>query len=209
MPAELLEAARRAKGFMPEPEGLALHRAALATAGFAAPLLEIGSYCGKSAIYLGAAARAIGTIVYSVDHHRGSEEHQPGEQYHDPELVDPISGSFDTLSCFKRTIAAAGLADVVIGIVGDSATVGAHWATPLALVFVDGGHSAPAAHADYEGWARHVVPGGMLAIHDVFDDPAQGGRPPLEIYERAIASGAFALVGAEASLRLLQRVADG
>jgi predicted O-methyltransferase YrrM len=210
MDAGLLEHARRATGFMPENEGLALHRAGLDGAR-GGPLLEIGSYCGKSAVYLGAAARDRGTVLFSIDHHRGSEENQPGWEHHDARLVDPATGRIDTLPRFRRTIEAAGLEGTVIAIVGESPTVARHWSTPLGLVFIDGGHGEEPAHRDYECWAPHVAPHGLLAIHDVFPDPADGGRPPYEIYTRALASGAFAEVreAAEGSLRVLRRVGDG
>jgi predicted O-methyltransferase YrrM len=203
----LAEAARRAIGFMPEDEGIALYEAGL-TGAARGPLLEIGSYCGKSAIYLGAAARAAGAKLYSIDHHRGSEEHQPGQEYFDPRLYDESAGRVDTWPEFQRTIAGAGLGDVVEGIVGDSAEIAVTWETPLGLVFVDGGHSARAAHADYEGWSRHLVDGGFLLIHDVFEDPAQGGRPPYEIWSRAVAEGGFVDSGATGSLRVLRRTGD-
>jgi MMP 1-O-methyltransferase len=210
MDAGLLEHARRATGFMPEREGLALHRAGLDAASVG-PLLEIGSYCGKSAVYLGAAARDRGTVLFTIDHHRGSEENQPGWEHHDARLVDPATGRIDTLPRFRRTIEAAGLEGTVIAIVGESPTVARHWSTPLGLVFIDGGHGAEPAHRDYECWAAHVAPDGLLAIHDVFPDPADGGRPPYEIYTRALASGAFAEVreAGEGSLRVLRRVGDG
>ncbi len=193
---------------MPEDEGVALYEAAL-TAPAIAPLLEVGSYCGKSAIYLGAAARQLGTILYSIDHHRGSEEHQPGEEYHDPRLVDHETGLVDTLATFRRTIHSAGLEDTVVALVGRSRLVAAHWQTPLAAAFIDGGHSADAAHADFEGWAPHVIEGGLLIVHDVFEDPSEGGRPPFEIVTRALRSGAFIEVRRAGSLRVLQRVAHG
>jgi predicted O-methyltransferase YrrM len=207
---QLLEYARRATGFMPEDEGLALHDAGVEAAPVG-PLLEIGSYCGKSAVYLGAAARASDTVLFTIDHHRGSEENQSGWEHHDPTLVDADTGRMDTLPRFRRTIAAAGLEDRVIAIVGESPTVARHWRTPLGLVFIDGGHGEEPAHRDYEGWAPHVARNGLLAIHDVFPDPADGGRPPFEIYSRALASGAFVeLVGAgRGSLRVLRRVGDG
>jgi predicted O-methyltransferase YrrM len=204
--AELRAAAEAAVGFMPSGEGLALYDAALrATQG---PLLEIGSYCGKSALYLGAAARERGTVLYSIDHHRGSEEHQPGQEYHDPALVDGTR-RVDTFPVFRRTIEEAGLTDVVVPLVAPSAVVARGWATPLALVFVDGGHSQAAADADFAGWAPHVAPGGYLAIHDVFEDPAEGGRPPYVIYRRAIDSGAFTEVSRTGSLRVLERTGVG
>ncbi len=200
-------AAEAARGFMPPDEGLALHDAALASAG--GPLLEVGSYCGKSAIYLGAAARSLGTVLFAVDHHRGSEENQAGWEHHEPDLVDPAVGKMDTLPVFRRTIHDAGLEGTVVAIVADAPTLGRHWTTPLGFLFIDGGHGPEPAHRDYETWVPHVVVGGTLTIHDVFPDPADGGRPPFEIYRRALESAAFEEVSATGSLRVLRRVAPG
>jgi MMP 1-O-methyltransferase len=203
MEERLLEAARAAVGFMPDAEGLALHDAGRAAA-FVGPLLEIGTYCGKSAIYLGAAARAGRTVLYTVDHHRGSEENQAGWEHHDDRLVDPRTGRMDTLPFFRRTIEDADLEDVVIAVIGASPTVAAHWATPLGLVFVDGGHAFDVALADYRGWERHLAPGGLLVFHDVFEDPADGGQAPYEVWRRAVADG-FTPVSTTGSLRVLRR----
>ena len=203
--SDLLALARAARGFMPEDEGLALHRLARDRLAHGA-VLEVGTYCGKSAVYLGAAARDVGGVVFTVDHHHGSEENQAGWEHHDADLVDPRTGRMDTLPSFRRTIEDAGLEDVVIAVVGDSSTVSAHWRTPLALLFIDGGHGVDPAHADYDGWAPWVMAGGLLAIHDVFPDPADGGRPPFEIYQRALGSGSFTDVETVGSLRVLRRV---
>jgi predicted O-methyltransferase YrrM len=205
MRGELRAAAEAARGFMPPDEGLALHDAAAGlTVG--GPLLEIGAYCGKSAIYLGAAAQQRGTVLFSVDHHRGSEENQPGWEWHEPDLVDPDVGKMDSLPRFRRAIHDADLEGTVIAVVADSATLAAHWTTPLALLFIDGGHGHEPAHRDYELWTAHVRPGGLLCIHDVFPDPADGGRPPHEIYCRALESGRFADVSQTGSLRVLRAV---
>jgi predicted O-methyltransferase YrrM len=202
---DLLALARATRGFMPDDEGLALHRLARERLP-RGPVLEVGTYCGKSAIYLGAAAREVGGVVFTVDHHRGSEENQAGWEHHDPSLVDPLTGRMDTLPHFRAALEGAGLEDVVVAVVGDSATVAAHWRTPLSLLFIDGGHGEAPAHADYDGWARWVLPEGLLCIHDVFPDPADGGRPPYDVYLRALASGCFAEVEAVGSLRVLRRV---
>ena len=207
MDPALLAAARAARGFMPDDEGLALHEAAVAAGrGPAAggPLLEVGAYCGKSGIYLGAAARETGTVLFSLDHHRGSEENQAGWEHHESDLVDPAVGLMDTLPVFRRTILDAGLEASVVALVGESATVGRFWTTPLTFLFIDGGHGSEPAHRDYELWTPHVAPGGTLAIHDVFPDPADGGRPPYEIYLRALDDG-FVETSATGSLRVLQR----
>ena len=200
----LLDLARATRGFMPDDEGLALHRLARERLPHG-PVLEVGTYCGKSAVYLATAAREVGGVVFTVDHHHGSEENQAGWEHHDPTLVDPRTGRMDTLPHFRRTIEDAGLEDVVVAVVGDSTTVARHWHTPLSLLFVDGGHGSEPAHADYAGWAPWVMPGGLLAIHDVFPDPADGGRPPYEIYQRALASGHFTEVEKVGSLRALRR----
>lgn len=205
MPEPSRKAAVAARGFMPEPEGLALYEAARDRARYG-PLAEIGTYCGKSAIYLGTGAREAGGVLISVDHHRGSEEHQPGWEYHDPDLVDAHSGRIDTLAHARRTLADAGLEDHVFVVVGRSAAVAAAWSTPLAMCFIDGGHTDEAAAADYEGWAPHLMPGGVLAIHDVFPDPRDGGQAPYRIYRRALDSGAFTEARTEGSLRLLRRI---
>jgi predicted O-methyltransferase YrrM len=203
MDPALLAAARAATGFMPDDEGLFLHEHAR-TAAPHGPLLEVGSYCGKSAIYLGAAARDHHSTVFALDHHRGSEENQAGWEHHDTRLVDPRTGRMDTLPVFRRTIEEAGLEPVVVALVGDSPTVGRHWRTPLALLFIDGGHGEDPAHTDYETWARWVQHGGLLLVHDVFPDPADGGRPPYEIYLRALEDG-FTEIGAQGSMRALRR----
>jgi predicted O-methyltransferase YrrM len=199
-------AARAAEGFMPDDEGLALHDAGVAAAAHG-PLLEIGTYCGKSAVYLGAAAREGGTVAFTIDHHRGSEENQAGWEHHDTRLVDDRTGRMDTLPWFRHTIEDAGLEDVVVAVIGDSPTVAAYWGTPLGLLFIDGGHAFDVARADYDGWARHVVVGGSLVFHDVFEDPADGGQAPFEVWKLAVASGRFEPASTTGSLRVLRRVA--
>ncbi|MFD9305217.1 class I SAM-dependent methyltransferase [Streptomyces sp. NPDC060048] len=206
---ETLAAFEAAKGFMPVGEGLALYAAAADAGRLGLPLLEVGTYCGRSTILLADAAREAGVGALTVDHHRGSEEQQPGWEYHDPTVVDPEIGLMDTLPTFRRTLHRAGLEDHVIAIVGRSPQVAAAWGGKLGLVFIDGGHTDEHATGDYEGWAPHVAVGGTLVIHDVFPDPADGGQAPYRIYLRALASGAFEEVSVTDSLRVLRRVAEG
>ncbi|MDP1875166.1 class I SAM-dependent methyltransferase [Phenylobacterium sp.] len=193
------------KGFLDLEEGAALQRAAIEGAKRGA-CLEIGAYCGKSAIYIGVACQSVGAVLFSIDHHRGSEENQPGWEYHDSDLWDVAEGAMDTLPHLRRNLRAAGLEETVIPIVGRSAAVAARWGGNLGFLFIDGGHTMEAALADYRGWTPHLAPGGLLAIHDVFPDPADGGRPPFEIYQRALASDLFAEVEAVKSLRVLRRM---
>ncbi|MCX4582530.1 class I SAM-dependent methyltransferase [Streptomyces sp. NBC_01481] len=208
---ETLAAFEAAKGFMPVREGLALYAAAAEAGGLGLPLLEVGTYCGRSTILLADAAREAGTTAVTVDHHRGSEEQQPGWDYHDAETVDPEIGRMDTLPTFRRTLHRAGLEDHVIAVVGRSPQVAKVWGTPLGLVFIDGGHTDEHAAADYEGWAPHVAEGGLLVIHDVFPDPVDEwtGQAPYRVYLRALASGAFTEVSVTDSLRVLRRTGPG
>jgi len=193
------------KGFLHPDEGARLYALALAAAADG-PCLEVGSYCGKSTVYLGSACRERGQVLYAVDHHRGSEEHQPGEEYHDPDLLDRASGQLDSFRAFRDTLARARLEDTVVPLVAPSALAARHWHTPLTLVFIDGGHSRDAALTDYRSWAGHLAAGGILAIHDIFPDPADGGQAPYEIYQLAVASGLFARLESTRTLGVLQRL---
>lgn len=206
---ERRELALATKGFMPADEGDALWTAATDAARVlpGLPLLEVGSYCGRSTVWLGDVAERAKTVLYALDHHRGSEENQSGWEHHDTEVVDPRIDKMDTLPFFRSTIHDADLEGSVVGLVGRSPAISAAWTTSLAFLFIDGGHGEAPARLDYEGWTPKVAVGGTLAIHDVFPDPADGGRPPYEqIYLPAIESGRFELRSATGSLRVLTRV---
>ncbi|MEJ7584817.1 MAG: class I SAM-dependent methyltransferase [Acidimicrobiales bacterium] len=207
MDPALHDLAVAARGFMPTDEGDALYDAAIdATRAVPGrPLIEIGSYCGKSSLWLGAAARTGGTVLFALDHHRGSEENQLGWEWHEPDLVDPATGRMDTLPLFRRTVHDAGLEGTVVAVVGESPVVAAHWSTPLALLFIDGGHGSAPAHPDSESWTPPVPAGGRLSPHAGFPAPPDRGRPPHEIYRRALDSGSFEEVSATGSLRVLHR----
>jgi predicted O-methyltransferase YrrM len=193
------------RGFLPDGEGLRLYEWALETATMG-PILEIGSYCGRSTIWLAQAAKEKQSLVFAVDHHRGSEEHQPGESHHDTELVD-AKGDVDTLTMFRRNIRLAGLENEVIPVVTDSTRFARSWSGQLGMVFIDGGHSLSAALADFRAWAPRVLPGGILAIHDVFPDPSEGGQAPFTIWRLAQQSGLFESLESTGSLRGLRRIA--
>ncbi len=192
------------KGFLDEEEGMRLYETAL-EASRLGPCLEIGSYCGKSAIYLGTACRENRGILFSIDHHRGSEEQQPGEEYFDPDLFDEETGLVDTFKEFRRAIEKAGLVDTVVPIVCRSEVAARLWSTPLSLLFIDGGHSYEAALTDYRCWTKHLLPGGYLVIHDIFDDPKKGGQAPYQVYTLAVESGLFRELPMTQTLGVLQK----
>jgi MMP 1-O-methyltransferase len=193
------------KGFLAEDEAQALYQHALACSTLGA-VLEIGSYCGKSTIYLGLACQQRKGTVFALDHHRGSEEHQLGEFFHDPDLYDKGEGAMDTFREFRRNIRRAGLDEVVVPVVAGSEAAARHWQTPLAMVFIDGGHSLEAALTDYRCWTAHLMRGGILAIHDLFDDAHAGGQAPYAVYRMAKASGLFEDLGQVNTLGLLRRL---
>ncbi|MGA3085132.1 MAG: class I SAM-dependent methyltransferase [Thermodesulfobacteriota bacterium] len=201
IPFELIQ---EVKGFLDEEEGLFLFQTAKEV-GHLGPCLEIGSYCGKSAIYLGLGCKAHQGVLFSIDHHRGSEEQQPGEQYFDPDLMNPVSGRLDTFPFFRRTIEKAGLEETIVPMVCESALAARGWSTPLSLVFIDGGHAFESAYQDYQNWAGHLLPGGYLLIHDIFEDPKQGGQAPFRVYQMALASGLFLELPRVKTLGVLKR----
>ncbi|WP_019601281.1 class I SAM-dependent methyltransferase [Teredinibacter turnerae] len=196
--------ANRIKGFLAAEEGLALYEHAL-TVATTGPCLEIGSYCGKSAVYLGRACQQTENTLYAVDHHRGSEEHQPGEEYHDQDLYDARTRQMDSFPAFRRTLRLARLDDCVVPVVASSELSLRHWATPLGLVFIDGGHSPAMAMADVTGWATKLAVGGLLCIHDIYPTPEDGGQGPRLAMQAVLDSGGFTLVNRVASLAVLQR----
>ena len=178
------------KGFMEEIEGQGLYDTAL-KASTNGPCLEIGSYCGKSTIYIGSACKETQQVLFSIDHHRGSEEQQPGEDYYDPDLFDAATQQIDTFKFFRQTLSQAGLENTVVPIVSYSHIAAKAWKTPLSFVFIDGSHTFESARMDYACWTPHIIPGGYLVIHDIFPDPAMGGQAPFDIYSRALSSGQF------------------
>jgi predicted O-methyltransferase YrrM len=200
----LFALADQVTGFMPADEGRALYEAACAYLDGGVGV-EIGTYCGKSTVMLGAAAQQCGGVVFTIDHHHGSEEHQAGWEYHDESMVDPVTGLFDTLPTLRHTLDAAGVDDHVVAVVGRSTTVARGWRTPLQLLFIDGGHTEEAAQRDFDGWVRWVDVGGALIIHDVFPNPDDGGQAPYHVYRRALETGDFREESAAGSMRVLER----
>jgi len=206
MRRELVQRAMNAKGFLAEGEGLKLFELAQ-TASRNAPCLEIGSYCGKSSVFLAEGCRVSGRFgLFSIDHHRGSEEQQSGQPFFDPELYDPSAGRINTIPHFLRNLEQSGLLDWVIPILGESARVARNWTNGgLSLIFIDGGHSDDDVTSDYELWSPHIIPGGYLCFHDVYPDPAVGGQAPYRVFEQARMLEKWRFAGLFGSLGVLER----
>lgn len=199
---------RPIKGFLDDDEAVRLYELAL-EASRLGPCLEIGGYCGKSAACLGLGCREGGTVLFSIDHHRGSEEQQPGGEYFDPDLLDHETGLIDSFRLFRKTMDDLGLNDTVIPIVSTSEVAAGSWRTPLSLIFIDGGHSFEAAFSDYACWSPLILPGGYLVIHDIFTDPEDGGQAPWFVYRMAVASGLYIELPRFKTLGILRRVRRG
>jgi len=192
------------KGFLADDEANALYNFAKIYSALG-PCLELGSYCGLSTVYLGNACRENNSTLFALDHHRGSEEHQRGEEYHDPELYDATIDKMDSFREFRQTLHAADLEDCVVPLVCSSDTALRSWATPLALVFIDGGHSEAMATRDCIGWSRHIADGGILLIHDIFEKPEDGGQGPWLAMNAVLKNGEFIFVEKINSLGVLKK----
>ena len=193
------------KGFMPQHEGKALAKWAeqFSTMG---PALEIGTFGGKSSLYIAAGSSINDQLVFTIDHHQGSEEHQAGEEYFDPDLKSKDGDGIDTLPFFLDTIEKSKLQSFVIPIVSTSEEAYEDLDINFDMIFIDGGHSEEAAQKDYDLWTHRINIGGILAIHDVFPNPKDGGRPPYNIYIKALESGNFEELEVVKSLRLLRKI---
>lgn len=196
---------KQIKGFLDEAEGMRLYEIAKA-ASLLGPCLEIGSYCGKSTAHIGAACLENDGMLWTIDHHRGSEEQQPGEEYFDPGLFDHRTGKVDTFAEFRKTLEKTGLENTVVPIVCKSEVAARSWSTPLGMVFIDGGHSFAAAFSDYNAWSGHIVQGGFLAIHDIYKDPQKGGQAPYHVYKFALGSGLYTELPMTGTLGVLRRL---
>jgi MMP 1-O-methyltransferase len=192
------------KGFLADDEAARLYEIAREAARLG-PCLEIGSYCGRSAAYLGLGCREAGGILFSIDHHQGSEEQQPGGEFYDHELLDPKTGRIDTFPLFRKTIRELSLEDTVIPIISRSEVAARFWRTPLSLIFIDGGHTYEAVFTDYNSWVSNLLPSGYLLIHDIFFDPSEGGQAPRCIYQMALSSGLFLELPMVRTMGILQR----
>jgi MMP 1-O-methyltransferase len=154
-------------GYLQNVEGYALMELAATGPGVGA-VVEIGSFMGRSTCWLAAGAqRSHREKVTAIDHFAGSPEHQPGQGCESQVIRDEGS----TFRTFKANIEQAGVADHVQPIVASSEEAAKTWNAPIRLLFIDGDHSYEAARLDFGLWSPFVVPGGVIAFHDVEEWP--------------------------------------
>lgn len=193
------------KGFLSDKEAKKLQELFL-NVHHLGSVLEIGTYCGKSTLNFGLIAKKIGGLIYTVDHHTGSEEHQLGEEYHDEDLYDKRLKKFNTLPEFLKNLRSSNLENFIIPIISKSSNASETFSELISLLFIDGGHSLEAALSDYNSWKDKICSGGLLVIHDVFPNPQDGGRPPFEIYSKAQKSKQFEDLGIYETLGILKKI---
>ena len=193
------------KGFLSDKEAKKLQELFLKVHHLGS-VLEIGTYCGKSALNFSDIAKDVNGLIYTVDHHTGSEEHQYGEEYHDSELFDERLKKFNTLPEFLNNLKFKKMAKFIIPIIDNSQNASKVFSEKISLLFIDGGHSFETALSDYNAWKDKICTGGLLVIHDVFPNPKDGGRPPYEIYTLARESKEFNDLGLYETLGILKKL---
>ena len=180
--------AERVDGWLSERQGRELFRAALACAGRGA-IVEIGSWKGRSTVWLAAAARRAGTIVYAVDRHEASRE-------------DPTARTYDD---FRRNLTAAGLLDHVRPLVMSSREAERILEGPVGVLFIDGDHSDAGAQEDFTLWLPRLAPGAALLCHDVSTASYSG---PRRMFQRLVCRSAeFDAVRRVGSMMVARRTA--
>tara|TARA_B100000941_G_C28457324_1_gene528720 strand:+ start:160 stop:765 length:606 start_codon:yes stop_codon:yes gene_type:complete len=199
----MIEKFNSIKGFLDLNEGIALYKQVkrVSKNNFC---VEIGSYCGKSACFIGQACKENGSLLITIDHHEGSEEQQLGELYFDPEVYDEKLGRVNTLPLLKKNIAKFNLDNVVKPLVMDSISASKIVDNNADLIFIDGSHTFESAESDYELWKNKIRKGGILAIHDIYDSEEEGGQAPNKVFKQSLREN-FALIKRVKSLVLLQK----
>lgn len=199
----MIEKFNSIKGFLDLNEGIALYKEVkrVSKNNFC---VEIGSYCGKSACFIGQACKENGSLLITIDHHEGSEEQQLGELYFDPEVYDEKLGRVNTLPLLKKNIAKFNLDNVVKPLVMDSISASRIVDNNADLIFIDGSHTFESAESDYELWKNKIRKGGILAIHDIYDSEEEGGQAPNKVFKQSLREN-FALIKRVKSLVLLQK----
>ena len=194
---------KKIKGFLKHTEGVALYENTkeVCVHGNAA---EIGSYCGKSTCYIAQACKENNSLLYAIDHHRGSEEQQKGQEYFDEEIFDVLENRINTYPLFLKNIKEFELDNFIKPMVMDSISASKEISEALDFIFIDGSHTYESARNDYKYWEPKLRNGGILAIHDIYDSEDDGGQAPREIYETALREG-FTLKKRVESLVLLVR----
>lgn len=187
MTPELLELEANTPGWLHPGEGEML--AKYAQDRFC---VEIGSYCGKSTLWIASTA----LHVVSIDPHRGNPEMAPGRECHHPDVWDDEIGAVDSTPALRRTLRRSGLEPKVSVVAAPSGTVAGWWNQHIGFLFIDGSHDAPDPVLDFNDWHSHV--NGFIAFHDT-------PIPAVADACRAALAAGWQLVDSVASLKVFGR----
>lgn len=176
------------KGFMPSHEGQALTKWAKKFSQHG-PALEIGTFGAKSALYIAAGISTNNQLIYTIDHHLGSEEHQLGEEYFDSDIYDNHLGRVNTVPLMQANLQQFDESKWIIPIIADANVLAPNWKQELGLLFIDGSHTETSAENDYDNWSSKIHSMGALVIHDIYEKPEEGGQAPYLIYQKALNDG--------------------
>ena len=124
--------------------------------------------------------RPYNEVVFTDEHHSGTEELHLKEEYFDPEVFDVQENRVNTFPLFLKNIQKYNLGNI-IPIISSSKAAAKSWDTSAGMIFIDGGHSLESAFNDYNCWSKYVKKNGALVIHDIYEDPSEGGQAPYEL----------------------------
>jgi MMP 1-O-methyltransferase len=171
-PEDVVRIVSDVAGWLDPDEGRLLYRLA-AEADPAGHIVEIGSWHGRSTIWLAAGARAgRGARVFAIDPHTGTHLRKAGE------TTDRI---------LHTNLVRAGVRDQATILVTTSERAAAEWSGSISLLWIDGDHEYESARRDYLLWEPHLLADAVVALHDTFVWPG----PERVVRELLIEKGSF------------------
>jgi hypothetical protein len=137
-------------GWLETNEGRFLEKISRITKSLKGDIVEIGSFCGKSTIYLAQS----GSNVYAIDPHKGN--------------IGEEKNYASTYKEFIRNLKSANVIDTVTPLVTTSLHASKNWRKPIRILFIDGLHDEKNATQDFNVWTPYLINDGIVAIHDSF-----------------------------------------
>lgn len=182
-------------GYLSEKEVRFLCQLALVPSALG-EFLEIGSFRGKSTVLIAKSLERVGaTGMHAVDplcpqFYLFQKEGEPQRAPRDI-LDGNLQGHHvERLVEFHQMTAQELSAD---------------WNRPLRVLWIDGDHSYAGTKTDFDCFARHLAPGGIIAFHDVL----HGDEGPVRVFhEQVLLSPAFGACGLTGSIGWAQFLGD-
>lgn len=140
-------------------------------------IVEIGSYRGRSSVFLGKGSLAgVSAPVYAIDPHKS--------------FIGILGGVFGPKdrTFFYKAMLDNECSEIVSLINLSSELFCTSWKEPISLLWIDGDHSYEGVKRDFESWLPHMQLDGTIALDDA-TDPALG---PRKLIDELVASKQFA-----------------